>query len=76
MLDLSQRHPTTRHYLEQLGDYDHLPPPLKEIARAAHTFGAMMAEGLHDGIELSTALKHVRDAKDAFVRQRVADLKS
>lgn len=74
--EFKDRFESTRHYLRQLYDNAHLPDHLRVIAEDFAALGAKWARNLNDGIELSTALKHVRDAKDAFIRQAVADFKA
>jgi hypothetical protein len=72
----SAPHPSEKHYLDQLKDYDHLPPHLQEVAREFYWLGKKMAAELRSGIERCTMLHHIRDAKDAAVRQKVADTKN
>jgi len=73
---MTNRHQATQHLLDQLDSYQHLPESLgyvsAEIAATAHSLAAT----LEDGPELAVGLRHLLDAKDALVRQRVIDLKA
>lgn len=74
-MDLSARHPSTRHLLS-LFDSDHLPPRLAAVATPCRELAYAMAEKFPDGPELSFGLRELLLAKDAFVRCAVADSES
>jgi len=75
--DLAGRHASTLHYLEQLGDFaHHTDESIREVAEEFYHAALGMARRLKDGIELSTMLKHFRDAKDAAIRQLIKDRKT
>jgi hypothetical protein len=72
--DLSSRHQATRQVARWLTPNPHLP------AGAPATVAAVMCdtrdrllELVGDGPELTVALRHLVDAKDAAVRQAIAD---
>lgn len=69
------RHPGTQHLLDLLGAYQHLPPKLQAIASRVSVLAEDLVADLEDGPELTVALRHLLDGKDAFVRQQVIDLK-
>lgn len=69
------RHASTQHLLD-LFTYEHLPPSLQAISKPVHDLAHSLADALADGAELSVGLRHLLDAKDALVRQRVIDLKA
>jgi len=57
--------------------YGHLPEPLKPISKAVATLAINMAETLDSedpvvGAEVTTGLRKLLEAKDCFVRARVA----
>lgn len=67
-------HPATQHLLS-LFEYKHLPPHLQEVSKPCADLAHLMAHTLQDGPELSTGLRHLWDAKNNFVMQRVIDTK-
>jgi hypothetical protein len=67
-------HPAVQHLLS-LFSYGHLPPSLQEISAPVYDLAHQMANVLGSGPELSVGLRHLLDAKDALVRQRVIDLR-
>ena len=71
----AHRHPGTAHLLVLLNT-DHLPPKLHEISGAVEDLAHELVAKLEDGPELTVGLRHLLDAKDALVRQRVIDLKA
>lgn len=71
---MTTRHPGTQHLLDQFG-YEHLPPKLQAVSKPISELKDLLADTLEDGPELSAGLRKLLEAKDCFVRQRVADLK-
>lgn len=69
-----QHHPSVQHLLS-LFTWDHLPPALQSIVMPIATLAEAYAETLESGPELSVGLRHLLDAKDALVRQKVIDLR-
>ena len=69
---IKQRHHSTVHLLS-LFEYEHLPPHLQDISKPLHDLAHDMADHLEDGPELSTGLRHLWDAKNNLVMQRVID---
>lgn len=70
-----QHHPSVQHLLS-LFSYEHLPPTLQGIVIPIAAIAEAYAEQLESGPELSVGLRHLLDAKDALVRQRVIDLRA
>lgn len=70
--DMTKHHPSVQHLLD-LFDYEHLPSHLQVVSEPCSRLAYEMADRLHDGIELSAALRHLLYAKDSFVRQAVID---
>jgi len=72
--DLSARHPSVQQVAGWLTPNPNLSPGLpSEVAAVfADTRDALLAK-LGDGPELVVALRHLLDAKDAAVRQALAD---
>lgn len=68
-------HPAVSHLLS-LFDYGHLPPSLQQVSQPVHDLAHHMADTMESGPELSVGLRHLLDAKDALVRQRVIDLRA
>jgi hypothetical protein len=67
MFDLTGRHPATVH-LARFFAYDHLPEPLATVSAYSHHLAEAMIRDLPDGPELTTGLRKLLEAKDAFVR--------
>lgn len=67
MMDLTGRHPGTQH-LARFFEYGHLPEHLQAISRPCCELAEAMIAGLDDGPELTAGLRHLLEAKDAFVR--------
>lgn len=57
-------------------DEEHLPPHLAAIVHPFAVLADELAETLGDGIQLIAAMRWLVLAKDAAVRQRIADLES
>jgi hypothetical protein len=72
---MSARHPGTEHLLS-LFDYEHLPLSLQAISKPVHDLAHGLADTLRDGPELSVGLRHLWDAKNSLVAQRVIDLRA
>ncbi len=68
-------HPSTAHLLS-LFSWEHLPPPLQAVVIPVASIAEAYAETLESGPELSVGLRHLLDAKDALVRQKVIDLRN
>lgn len=68
--DFEGRHPATRQVLGHFA-HAHLPDPLKHISAACCDLAMRMAHALPDGPELTTGLRKLLEAKDAFVRTEV-----
>lgn len=71
MLDVEGRHPSTQA-IARFFDSDHLPPDLRAIAAPCETIASVMLAELPDDPELVTGLRKLLEAKDCFVRTRVA----
>lgn len=70
---LAARHQATRH-LFGLFEYEHLTDQdLRQTSAFCHTLAETMIELHRDGAELSAGLRHLLEAKDCFVRQRMID---
>ena len=74
-IDPAGRHPGTIQHLEDLQSA-HLPPKLREVVEPIEDTAHQLAALLNDGPRLTTGLGLFVQAKDALVRQRVADLKA
>jgi len=57
----------SRHF-----NYDHLPAHLQEISKPVHDLADQMIAKLGDDPELTTGLRKLLEAKDCFVRARLA----
>lgn len=44
-----------------------------DVSQRFYGYGCDLVESLHDGPQLTIALQHLIDAKDAAVRQAIAD---
>lgn len=67
MIDAAGRHPSTQH-LARWFAFGHLPPGLAEISERCQHLAGLMIRDLPDGPELTTGLRKLLEAKDAFVR--------
>lgn len=73
-VDLSARHPSTQEKMRWLTPNPSLPDGAPSIVSAmCFDFGAALVEKLGDGPQLTIGLQRVIDAKDALVRQAIAD---
>lgn len=66
------RHPSTQQ-LARWFTFDHLQENLRPPSRACADLAQEMIDTLADGPELSAGLRHLLEAKDAFVRAAIAD---
>lgn len=66
------RHPATQQ-LARWFTFDHLKENLRPPSAACAELAQEMIGTLSDGPELSAGLRHLLEAKDAFVRQAVTD---
>lgn len=64
------RHPSTLNLLRWF-DSDHLPPHLQEVVQPVRQLAWFMADTVAEGPELSAGLRHLLEAKDAFVRAAI-----
>lgn len=60
-------HSATAH-VARLFAYDHLPPWLQKVSRPFHDLAEKLINEHRDGPELTVALRHLKDAKDAAVQ--------
>lgn len=67
-----ERHPSTVHML-QFFAHRHLPVELQAYAGPCSILAYEMVETLPDGPELTAGLRKLLEAKDCFVRARVAE---
>jgi hypothetical protein len=65
------RHPATTGLLRWF-EAGHLPPHLAAISRPCGELAELMVAELPDDPELSAGLRHLLEAKDAFVRAAIA----
>ena len=73
-LDFSDRHPSTQEKLRWLVPNPGLPAGTpREVAHYCHAHGVQLAMLCKDGPQLTIALQRLIDAKDAAVRQAIAD---
>ncbi|MFP5372384.1 MAG: hypothetical protein ACLGI3_16775 [Actinomycetes bacterium] len=64
-------HPATLALLRWF-EHDHLPEPLRTVARPFATLAHTLADGMpHGGAELTTALRKLLEAKDCAVRAAI-----
>lgn len=54
-------------------EFDHLPEDLQEIARPIAELADVLYEAVGSSPEKSTGLRKLLEAKDSFVRARIAD---
>lgn len=74
-LDLSSRHPATQEKMRWLTPNPLLPEGAPATVSAmCYDLGVRLVGTLQDGPQLTISLQHVIDAKDAAVRQAIADL--
>ena len=64
-------HPSTQHLL-QFFSYQHLPEHLQAVSKPLGEVAAKMAEELPNNPETTAGLRKLLEAKDCFVRARLA----
>ncbi len=64
-------HPSTEHLL-QFFVFMHLPEHLQAVAAPCRTLAIDMVENLPEGPELTAGLRKLLEAKDCFVRAKLA----
>ena len=73
-VDFSNRHQSTQEKMRWLTPNPGLPAGTPSyVARRFYEIGAELVLQLNDGIQLTIALQRLIDAKDAAVRQAIAD---
>ena len=65
------RHPATQQ-IARWFTFDHLPGHARPPSAACAGLAQEMIDTLPDGPELTAGLRHLLEAKDAFVRQAIA----
>ena len=74
MTDFSDRHPSTQEKLRWLVPNPNLPDGVpSQVSYYCQALGERLAVMLKDGPQLTIALQRLIDAKDAAVRQAIAD---
>ena len=74
MSDFTDRHPSTQEKLRWLTPNPNLPHGApRVVAVECYELGLMLVSALNDGPQLTIALQRLIDAKDAAVRQAIAD---
>ncbi len=74
MIDFSDRHPSTQEKLRWLVPNPNLPAGIPaRVSRLFNAIGLSLLNDLKDGPQLTIALQRLIDAKDAAVRQAIAD---
>jgi hypothetical protein len=74
VLDLESRGPDTREKMRWLFPNPNLPAGTPQVVSAKfYGLGVELALDLNDGPQLTIALQRLIDAKDAAVRQAIAD---
>lgn len=53
--------------------FEHLPPALRSVSEPFGTVARLTAITLPQGPEVAAGLRHLLEAKDCFVRARLAD---
>lgn len=66
-------HPSVAEKLEFFA-HNHLPEPLFSIARQLHSTAHEMANQIESSPQLALGLQKLMEAKDCFVRAKVAEL--
>jgi hypothetical protein len=70
-MDTTGRHPGTVAVARWFG-WEHLLPDLQPISKGCHDLAEQMLQRIPDDPELVIGLRHLLDAKDAFVRAAIA----
>lgn len=71
MSNASDRHPAVQAVLRHFR-YEHLPQHLQDISRPLAEIATTMADGLGSDPEVTVGLRKLLEAKDCFVRAKVA----
>lgn len=69
--EVQELHPSAEHLI-QFFAWGHLPPPLQEISRPAARLAERMINMLPGNPELTAGLRKLLEAKDCFVRAKLA----
>jgi hypothetical protein len=70
--NLENRHPATQEKARWF-DYEHLPSDQRQVSVEFARMATTVIARLMDGPQLTIALQHLIDAKDAAVRQSIVD---
>lgn len=70
-VNAGDRHPATQQ-IAQWFTFDHLPDNARPPSRACAELAQAMIDDLPDGPELTAGLRKLLEAKDCFVRARIA----
>jgi hypothetical protein len=74
MSEFEGRHPATQEKMRWLVPNPNLPAGAPRVVSAeCYELGLVLAAALKDGPQLTIALQRLIDAKDAAVRQAIAD---
>lgn len=68
---MTDRHPAVEHVL-QFFSTEHLPEHLRGIAEECSALAKKMATDIEDNPELAAGLRKLLEAKDCFVRAKLA----
>lgn len=68
---MADRHPSVAH-LMQFFQYAHLPEHLQAVSKPAALLAEKMVEELPQNPELTAGLRKLLEAKDCFVRAKLA----
>lgn len=72
-INADDRHPATQQ-ITRWFDFQHLPTgTARKVSASCAGLAEQMLADLDDGPELTAGLRHLLEAKDAFVRQAIAD---
>jgi len=75
--DTGERHPATQEKMRWLTPNPHLPQGLPAtVSRMFFDLGIKLTGVLADGPQFTIALQRLVDAKDAAVRQAIADIET
>jgi hypothetical protein len=65
------RHPSVEHIMQYF-TYEHLPEHLQEVSKPVGELAEAMADSLPGNPELTAGLRKLLEAKDCFVRAKLA----
>ena len=71
--DTPARHYSVQEKLRWLEPNPNLPPHLRDIAESVQSLALHLIEEIADDPQLALGLQHLVDAKDCFVRAKIAD---